>query len=53
MRLSQKGTRSDLPLSNRGTLTQHRRQIGSTHPTVSLPWNSVNPLSSRPDGPVG
>jgi hypothetical protein len=21
-------------------------------PTVSSPWNSVNPLSSRPDGPV-
>jgi hypothetical protein len=52
MRLSQNGKRSDVLPQLRDTLTWNRRYRGSTHPTVSSPWNSVNPLSSRPDGPV-
>ncbi len=51
-RLSQNGTRSDVLLHMRDTLTHDRRLRGSTHPTVSSPWNSVNPFSSRLDGPV-
>ncbi len=52
-RLSQNGERLDVLFMFRDTLTQNRRQIGNTHPTVSSSWNSVNLLSSRPDGPVG
>src|SRR5882757_4349182 len=35
------------------TLMQNRRWKDSTLPTMSSSWNSVNPLSSHPDGPVG
>jgi hypothetical protein len=49
MRLSQNGMRSDVWLQIPDTLTQHRRWIDSTLPTMSSPWNSVNPLVSQKD----
>lgn len=49
MRLSQNGKRSDVWLQIPDTLTQHRRWIDSTLPTMSSPWNSVNPLVSQKD----
>ena len=50
MRLSQNGPRTGclahlLP----DTLTQHRRWIDSTLPTMSSAWNSINPLTSWED----
>lgn len=41
--------RSDVWLQIPDTLTQHRRWIDSTLPTMSLSWNSVNALVSQKD----
>jgi hypothetical protein len=49
MRLGQNGERSDVWLICPDTLTQNRRWIDSTLPTMSSPWNSVNLLASRMD----
>jgi hypothetical protein len=49
MRLSQNGKRSDVWFQIPDTLTQHRRWINSTLPTMSSPWNSVSPLVSQKD----
>jgi hypothetical protein len=49
MRLSQNGMRSDGRHQIPDTLTQHRRWIDSTLPTMSSVWNSVSPLVSQKD----
>jgi hypothetical protein len=46
MRLSQKARGLDVWLEDPDTLTQFRRWLDNTLPTMSLSWNSVNPLAS-------
>ena len=49
MRLGKNGKRSDVWFMCPDTLTWNRRWTDSTLPTMSSPWNSVNPLASRMD----